>query len=126
MLNNCNEYFHGMSGAQIYNIWIHAKNLARNNGKLIYEPWENDFEAFYTYMKSIGWKDDQDTIETKIRARRIDKSIGWQPGNIEIIKQKNNSFKIITDGDRIGIRYKGKWYTVEEFESYINELGIEL
>lgn len=77
---------HGLSGSPEHNVWSHLKRRCLNpkdaayeryggRGITIYEPWVDDFAAFYAHVGPRPTP--QHTIE------RINNNGGYEPGNVK-------------------------------------------
>ena len=106
---------HGMTNTRLYRIWSGAKQRCHNSksqyykryggrGITVCDEWLNDFQAFYDWAMSNGYKDNL-TID------RIDNDKGYSPDNCRWVSyeiQENNRT------NNIIVKYKGQNYTVSQ------------
>lgn len=109
---------HGMTTCGEYNSWVNMKQrcMNKNNhaydryggrGICIYEPWINDFAAFFAH---IGPKPAGD-----YSVERMDNNKGYEPGNVKWAtrsEQMSNRREFRLGG--MTIQFDGRDYTVRE------------
>ena len=90
---------HGLYQTRLHRIWRGMKQRCSNPNKQHYDryggrgikvcdEWENDFQAFYNWAMSNGYRDDL-TID------RIDNDGDYEPSNCQWITQAENTSKAI-------------------------------
>lgn len=112
---------HGKTNSRLYNTWSNMKSRCYNTKKKEYshyggkgitvcDEWRDDFQAFYDWSMSHGYKDNL-TID------RIDNSKGYNPKNcrwVTMKEQLNNYSKNHL------VNYKGNQYTIHQLSQKIN------
>lgn len=95
---------HHLSEDPIYRKWIYIRKRCNNPNASDYEnyggrgikmcqEWENDFMAFYKYVKPM--------FKENLQIDRIDNDKGYEPGNIRFVDAKTNN-----SNRRTTIKYK--------------------
>lgn len=91
---------HGKRKTNLYGVWANIKQRCRNKnassflwyggvGIRLCEEW-NDFEKFYSWAKSHGYKEG-------LSIDRIDSKLGYSPDNCQWITRSENSKKRIAE-----------------------------
>lgn len=117
-----NKATHGYSRSRLYHIWADMKTRCYNpnsakyhiygaEGKTVCAEWLHDFQVFYDWAMSNGYRDDL-TIE------RIDGTKGYSPDNCKWAtkKEQNNNKR-----NNHLLEYNGKTQTITQ---WADELGI--
>lgn len=112
---------HGKTGTRLYRIWQAMKNRCNNpnvpnyriygaEGKTVCDEWLHNFQAFYDWSMSHGYRDDL-TID------RIDGTKGYSPDNCRWATRKEQANNI-----RINrfIEYNGKKQTMSQWAEELN------
>ncbi len=106
------ETKHGKSRTRLYRIWIGMKDRCGNpnnphyggRGITVCDEWQSDFEAFYRWAISNGYKNDL-TID------RIDNDGNYEPSNCRWVTGKQNSNN---KSNNKKYEYEGQEYTIPE------------
>lgn len=121
-LNKINHHkTHGKSGTRLYSIFCDMKKRCYNNncndfhnyggrGVSIYDEWLNDFQTFYDWSITHGYKDNL-TID------RIDVDGNYEPNNcrwVDVKKQANNR------RNNVHLSYNGKTKTMSQWAKELN------
>lgn len=91
------ETIHGKTNTRLYRIWCHMKDRCYREGNNRYqyyggrgiricEEWKNDFQKFYDWAVTHGYRDD-------LSIDRIDNDKGYFPGNcrwVDVATQSRN------------------------------------
>lgn len=108
-----NRTTHGLVGTTPYNIWLNIKQRCLNpnnkdykdygaRGITIYEPWINDFLAFYEYVSTL-----EHFNEPGYTLDRKDNNGNYEPGNLrwatpaEQGRNKRNNYLVEYDGRKM-------------------------
>lgn len=114
---------HGLSGTRIYIIWCNMKSRCYNENNTFYsyyggrgitvcEEWKNNFEAFYNWAMSNGYKEN-------LEIDKIDNDKGYSPENcrwIDRTSQMNNirnNKKLVFNGNEATIKDLARKYKID-------------
>jgi hypothetical protein len=113
---------HGKSNTPLYKLWASIKHRLKSDlnyvtlGTKLYEPWEHDFEAFETFILSLGPKPTpQHTLD------RIEPTGDYEPNNlrwadktVQSQNRRNNMFRNLDANSRVVVGHKYHMLTVLE------------
>ncbi len=114
---NTDNQTHGMYNSKIYKTWVGIKTRCYNSndngyknyggrGITMYEPWINDFQAFYDYVSQL-----EHFGEEGFSLDRINNDGNYEPGNLRWTTMKEQSRNRRTN---VWVEYNGEQITLVE------------